>query len=693
MNNLLVEILEKTNIKYDEIGDKIKELSCNLKCLKNNDEIFYKNILKAKFSFAKNTSELIYLLYNDLESRPLCPYCKINELKYDNFIKGYRNHCSTKCSNNDFNIKNKKENTLLKNYGVINPNYSEEIINNKKNNCLHKYGVDHYSKTDEFKEKYKNVMQQNYGVDHYSKTSKFKEKIKNTSQKKWRVDSPLSSPEIQSKIKETNLERYGYVNPFQNEKIKNKIKQTNLKRYGVEYYTQTKKYSDKSKKTCLNKYGVKYTLQSTEIRNKGKNSLIKKYGVDNIFKSEIFKENNKNRNLKLYGVKNYSETDECKEKQRNKCIEKYGVNSYPETNEFKNILKKKSFTRFYNKLLTSDRLKNKVIPLFTLDDYCGSDNKYPWKCNVCFKEFEDNINNGRIPKCTNCYPKLYGASKGEKEVVEFCKQYYPDLIENDRTQISPLELDIYIPEINLAIEYNGLYWHSESQGKNKSYHLNKYLECKKQGIKLIQIFEDEWFDKEEIIKSILLNKFGKTINKIYARKCEIKEVNNEDSLNFLDDNHLQGSINSKINIGLFYNDELVSLLTFGKSRFNKEYEYEIHRFCNKINYNIPGSLSKLFKYFKDKYLPNNIITYSDLRYGEGNSYTNLGFKFKNISNPNYYYTNDYISKYSRLKFQKHKLKNLLENYDEELTEWQNMQLNNYDRIFDCGNNVFEWIKK
>ena len=160
-----------------------------------------------------------------------------------------------------------------------------------------------------------------------------------------------------------------------------------------------------------------------------------------------------------------------------------------------------------------------------------------------------------------------------------------------------------------------MWWHNELN-KDKNYHLSKTEECEKQGIQLIHIWEDDWLYKKDIVKSIILNKLNK--NKIiYARKCKIKEIKNDLYRKFLDDNHIQGYINSKIKIGLFYDDELVSLMTFGNRRVamgkksTNDDEYELLRFCNKLNTNIIGGASKLFKYFIDTYKPEEITTYAD----------------------------------------------------------------------------------
>ena len=258
------------------------------------------------------------------------------------------------------------------------------------------------------------------------------------------------------------------------------------------------------------------------------------------------------------------------------------------------------------------------------------------------------------------------------------------------------ELDIYLPKYNLAIEYDGLMFHSEGKfihskfnGPDKKYHLEKTELCLKNNIQLLHIFETEDLD---LWLSLINSKLGLN-NKIFARKCIIKELKSKETEEFLNFNHLQGFCQAKINVGLFYEDELVSVMTFSKPRFNKKYEYELIRFASKRNYTVIGGASKLWKYFVNKYNPKSVITYANRRFSSGDLYYKLGFTFLEKTSPNYFYfkTND-RKLYNRIKFQKKNLKNILEVYDENLSEAENMFNNNYRRIFDCGNLKFIYNK-
>ncbi len=266
-----------------------------------------------------------------------------------------------------------------------------------------------------------------------------------------------------------------------------------------------------------------------------------------------------------------------------------------------------------------------------------------------------------------------------------------------KTNDTLYEIDIYLPEYKLGIEYNGEYWHSSTY-KNKNYHIDKTNHFKEKGIKIIHIWNNEWQTKKEIIKSIILSKLNKYQNCIYARKCEIKMVDKTTKDKFLDQNHLQGKDISKYAVGLYYNNELVSLMTFGKRHISKVSQFELIRFCNKLNTKVIGAASRLFKYFITNFDIEYIKTYADIRfYNNSGFYEKLGFKMINISKPNYNYfrlstKNGSLRFLSRISCQKHKLSKLLEHFDPDKTEEQNMIDNGYCKIYDCGNYVFEWIK-
>lgn len=301
------------------------------------------------------------------------------------------------------------------------------------------------------------------------------------------------------------------------------------------------------------------------------------------------------------------------------------------------------------------------------------------------------INHLRGCGCPKCGCST--TSKNEEEIMEFLGIDGYEL--HNRDILNGREIDIYIPSLKLGIEYDGLRWHSEIFNKDTNYHLLKTEECERQGIRLIHIFEDEWQYKRDIVKSRLLNLIGKTPNKIYARKCIIKEVDRYTASKFLDENHIQGNCNSSYRYGLYYNDELVSIMTFGKLRKNlgstdKDGYYELLRFCNKSNTTVIGGASKLFKHFLKEKKPTNVISYADRRWSNGNLYEKLGFTLNHKSKPSYFYVvND--KRENRFKYRKDVL--VKGGYDSSKTEHQIMLERGIYRIYDCGCLVYEYKKR
>ena len=321
--------------------------------------------------------------------------------------------------------------------------------------------------------------------------------------------------------------------------------------------------------------------------------------------------------------------------------------------------------------------------------YTGNKNTVKIICALhgVFEQTPDaHLANKNCPKCNS------NISKRETEVVDYIKSIYDgNIITSDKKILNPKHLDIYLPDLNIAIEFDGLYWHNELK-KPISYHLDKTKACQSKGIQLIHIFEDEWMYKRDIVKSMIKNKLGLIENKIYARKCIIKEVNIKESKEFLDNNHLQGNVVSQLKLGLYYNDTLVSLMTFNeprKANSNEGIKHELTRFCNKIDVNIIGGASKLFKHFITYYKEGKTISYADLRWSKGYLYEKLGFKEIHRSRPDYFYVID-GRRYNKSGFRKEKL--IKRGFDCKKSEHEIMLENGIYRIYDCGKIRFEYNK-
>ena len=341
---------------------------------------------------------------------------------------------------------------------------------------------------------------------------------------------------------------------------------------------------------------------------------------------------------------------------------------------------------FYNKRTVNDFIEksNEIHNHsyeYTESVYIGNKDKIRIKC----KEhgfFEQIVNNHL--RGAGC-PKCNRFNKKENSLFDFISQNYDgDIIKSDRKLLNGKELDIYLPELKLAFEFNGLYWHSDIF-KDEMYHVDKSKNCLQKGVQLIHIWEDDWIHKQDIVKSIILNKLGKS-KKIYARKCSIKIVKNKEARDFLTNNHIQGFVGSNTKIGLYYQDELVCLMTFGGLRkslgqLSKSNSYELLRFCNKLGHSVVGGAGKLLNHFLNNYKVEEIISYSDISRGDGSLYKILNFKLISETTPNYYWVIDGIRSH-RFNFRKDRLVSL--GYDAKKTEIQIMTENGYNRIFDCG---------
>ena len=266
-----------------------------------------------------------------------------------------------------------------------------------------------------------------------------------------------------------------------------------------------------------------------------------------------------------------------------------------------------------------------------VSSYTGRLNSTMFKCKTCGHIFDKVLRNGSNFKfcCPKCTP--YRSSQ-EDIIKEFIASNNINYTLNKRFYIHSTkfnEIDIFLPDYNIGIEHNGLYWHSETNNKDVNYHLNKTIHLKSKGVNVIHIFEDEYRDKREIIHSMILSKCGIYHNRIYARKCELKEISSNDKKFFLEQNHIQGNCNSKINIGLFYDNQIVSIMTFGKRKINgsKKITWELMRYCSKLNTQIVGGANKLFSYFVNNILVTGeeIISYADKRFYFSDFYKKLNF--------------------------------------------------------------------
>ena len=582
--------------------------------------------------------ELVYAVLHPDESR----YCgKGNRRKFRNINLGWNKCDEPRCSSCAEATLAKTKRTCLANHGVENPMQIPGILDKMRARSKERHGVEHPSQLPEVKEKHRVTNLERYGQDHFWKTSAG-----------------------QAARRQTMVDRYGAENPSQNKDLQKKKEQTWLDNYGVSHPMHDPLFRAKCLETLSSRYGVTNAGNVPGSREKAKTTTHARFGVD-------------------YASQNL----EVVEQFRQTMLERYGETSPMHVPEFRDKAAARRRQEFIANL--PERISNLVIPCFETGDYLGvKHQQYQWQCRTCDSKFTDAIDNGGIPLCPCCFPSVQ--SKGEEELFEYIRSLYDgEILRNSRSIIDPLELDLYLPSLNLAFEYNGVYHHRELSGsKDRNYHVNKFQRCRDLGIRLVQILDIEWNLKQPIVQSRIRQALNLS-NRIYARNCQLVEISKKQKSVFLTENHIQGDCASSYDLGLTFNNELIAVMTFIKSRFNRNYDYELARFCNKINHSVVGGASRLFRNFLVKQNPRSVISYCDLRWNTGSSYEKMGFTNMGASAPNYWYTAPNSSSIeSRLKYQKHKLSKILKTFDPKLSEWENMQVNGYDRIWDCGNQRF-----
>lgn len=389
--------------------------------------------------------------------------------------------------------------------------------------------------------------------------------------------------------------------------------------------------------------------------------------------------------LDRYGVDHNSKIDSVKE---SRMVEEEGklVNIM---HTKRSIAKRKKAYASKSSKEKQDRVKRALITF-------RENNNYNIDYSV-LENLDSKIPIEELSEIANCsrmtaYRHLKGAghmniSYTQDTIMDYVKSLGVEA-EETRKIIPPYELDIYIPSKKIAIEYNGLYWHSsgskDTDKTQSKYHLMKTEMCEKRGIHLFHIFENEWLDpiKKEIWKSMIKHKLGLS-KKIHARKCTIKEVNPKDAKKFIEENHLQGfCAGANLYRGLYYEDSLVQLISVGKSRYSNTPYLELLRMCSKVGICVVGGASKLTKGLK-------LISYGNRRWCSslGNVYDSIMIK-TGESKPCYWYIkNGQI--YHRSRFMKHKLNNTLDKFDDKMTEVENCYANGLRRIWDCGNLIYK----
>ncbi len=438
----------------------------------------------------------------------------------------------------------------------------------------------------------------------------------------------------------TFLEIYGVSNPMKVDNIKEKLKNTNLERFGVDNYSKTNEFKE----------FISYNnpMHNLETIKKLKRTNLERFGVDNPMKNITI-----SSKVSKWHKQNFNS---YKPKVEQTNISNLGVaNPLMDKKIHKKSIETKRVNNYFNRISTFNNIK----PQFSLDDYHGVD-RYSWSCTVCGNEFDFVIEDGHIPKCRKCNPLEKNTfSNAEKELVNYLKEFNFDVIENDRKILKGKELDIYLPSHNLAIEFNGIYWHSESKGKDKNYHLDKTNKCLEQGIQLIHVTDDDWKYRKNATKSLINSYLQIPITETNCN-LTVMEISLNDATCWLVENSLIPLTTEKLFYGLFNNLTMVGILSltelddfnnysighfFINGRFNSIFNYEL--LLNKLLYSkSPNSIS----YIIDKRYFNSFIM-KELKFKKQedlipsyNYYMGINDKIWNCGYYNFLWTQENLNK-------------------------------------------------
>lgn len=598
-----------------------------------------------------------------------CDFCgKETNKKYCLYLKNISSNglfaCSSKCG------KNKARMTNLDRFGFEYANQSEEVRKKTAKTNLERWGFESPMKSEAVKEKAKRTNLERWGAEHVLASKEIRDKIKATLVEKWGVDHNFKSAEVREKIKETLMRNFGVDNPSKSEEIKDAKKKTSMENWGFEYPSKSDEIKERVKRTNLDRLGVEYPMQSPAVRDKSKKSLSEKLGVEH-----------------------NSQAEDVKRRMREKNLEKWGVEYTLQSKEIRNRIKKTTLEKWNcENALQNDHLRSMHFKIANDADYLRyeGDKISSFWCAEGNHEFKiSSINYHSRTKlnsklCTICYPIEASKSIKEKEMLNFISlNYQGEIIQTYRDLF---EIDIYIPEIKLGLEFNGIYWHSEEH-RDKNYHLDKTKHFETKGISTMHIWEDDWDEKKEIVKSMLMNKIGKS-SKIWARKCQIKTLDKKSANLFLDENHIQGKCNNEINLCLSLDGEIMALMCFNKLEGRKRMgdgEWNLSRFCNRLNFNVVGGASKLLSHFIKIHSPTRIVSYADRDWSTGGIYRKLGFEMLSESRPDY----KYVVNGKRKNKQNFKKGNL--GLDKNITESEYMDKKGIPKIWDCGKIKFEML--
>ena len=496
------------------------------------------------------------------------------------------------------------------------------------------------------------------------------------------INKNLSIQEVSEILKISNNFKLDIVNKLDLRKSEELIKQnqfdkrkkTCLEKYGTEQYFGSKDAREKSKQTWIQKYGVDNPRKSEEVISKSKETCVNKYGVDHPLKSQEVKDKIKETNLKRYGVEYGLQLQEIKDKGYKTSLEKYGTRHPMQSEVVKNKVRQTNESRYGVKCpLQSEDVKTKI------KETCMERYGVPYHCMT--------------GKCIDAQGHII--SKINHDFADYLSNEF-NIDSEFEFHIGKFSYDIHILDTNILIEIDPTYTHNSTIGPifgnnqrdpmDSNYHLMKTELARSNNYHCIHVFD--WDDWTKIINLINTNK-----NRVYARNCKVKEVPVNECNVFLNSYHLQNTCrNQKVRYGLYNDDKLIQIMTFGKPRYNKNYQWELLRYCSDSDYEIIGGSSKLFKHFIDDNNPESIISYCDKSKFNGNVYRKLGFNFKYSTDSTPHWYNGDIHITDSLLRQRGFDQLFNTNYGKGTSNEELMIQNGFVKVYDCGQEVYEWNK-
>ena len=509
---------------------------------------------------------------------------------------------------------------------------------NRRRLNLEKYGVEHPMQSKEVQANHRKSMIEKYGVEHALQSSLIKAKAINTNREKFGTDWAMSNSEIKKKAEHTMMERYGAKTTLESEELKEKVKNTVIERYGSHNAMISKEIQNKAKATNLERYGTENPMQNVEIAQRSVDRRVEKYGS---YMSEEILAKCRDRWRASLGVDNPSKSPQVIDKITATFLERYGVKRAIHVPEFRQKMIDTMISRYGQ-------------PYYYMTEQFKSSDHY--RISIVNKNF---------------------ANKLEANNIE-CELEFPI----DRKSYD-LRVGNTLIEINPTYTHNAVGNHWNKDGLPEDYHLNKSNVALENGYRCIHIFD--WDDIDKIVDML------KPKKRVYARNCSIYKLNSDVGDTFLQENHLQGTCRGQLlYLGLVHEGELLQVMTFGKSRYDKKYDVELLRLCTKNGYTIVGGASKLFKFATQDYGLSNIISYCDLSKFSGDVYQKLGMKLVRKTPPQEIWSRGDEKITANLLRQRGFDQLFKTNFGKGTNNEQLMLEHGWLPVFDCGQAVFEY---